>query len=665
MTRCNRPDCAGGLIDETGFCESCNRRPLPVEARVPETPAAEAPAVAAPPGGVPAAAVTLSGPSMVAGPWWGRGLVSIEQAEEPEPELMADARVPEHRRYCANCQRQVGLGRDRGQCAYCRTKFDFEPSLRPGDLVDDRYLVRGVLSFGGFGWAYLAEDTQLSLRVVLKGVINDQVAATLAKEGIRLAALENPYIVRIWGYISAGHYLVLDYAGGSTLRPVTTAEPLAPTLAAGLQLLEALDYLHGKGFLHCDVKPANIVRGRDQVRLIDFGCVRRIDDDRPISVYTHSYSPPSGDRERIQPTAGFDLYCAARTLREVCDAHLTFLADQPGVESLALLLDRATHQDPGLRFASARQFAEQLSGVIQQVIGGQAVPHRSVVFAPMTDALDGGLGEMMPLDRWTGARVDPAGAVRAAGEPFACPQAERVSAALPSVLRDPWDASAAPPSADWRAHWYQALAMLAAEETDQAARTFKAVRAAVPGELVPVLALGLCAELQGQHVAAAACYEMVSATDQTLSAAHFGRARILLAYGRRAEAVTTLDRVPAESRFDRAAQIATVRSLAAVVTTGGGRPVGPAPAELERARDLATTLTLDDISRALLEVELAGAEAACQSATVTLASAARLRLEEALRRLAAFAPTERAHTALIDVANAVRPATIWSWLFHS
>jgi serine/threonine-protein kinase PknG len=270
---------------------------------------------------------------------------------------------------------------------------------------------------------------------------------------------------------------------------------------------------------------------------------------------------------------------------------------------------------------------------------------------------------VMPLEQWAGARIAETGTILTDGKPFSCPEAERAAAALPAVLPDPWDAAEALSPAGWRTDWYDGVASLAAGKAGQAMKKFEAVRAAVPGELTPVLALGLCAELQGRdmHMAAAACYEMVSVTDQSLSAAHFGWARILLAYGQRTGAVSALSRVPTESRFDRPARIATVRSLTAVVTAGGRTEV-PAPAEVERARDLAAALALDETSRALLEAEFACAEAASQSVTATLASATRLRLEEALRRLAAFAPSERAHTALTDLANAVRPAAIWSWL---
>jgi serine/threonine-protein kinase PknG len=662
LTTCNRRlDCPGGAIDETGFCETCNRRPLPAPPPLAGAPAGLAPA------GPATAGPASSGPSVATGPWWGRALVAVEEADEPEPSLLDGALVPEHRRYCENCHRPVGRsGRDIGECSHCQRAFDFQPRLHPRDVVDGRYRVQGVLGHGGFGWAYLAEEPELRRRVVLKGVINDRVAETIRREGAHLAELDSPYIVRVLGYVAEDHYLVLEYAGGDTVRPVAATAPLEPVLAAGLQILEALDHLHGKGFLHCDVKPANIVRGHDRVRLIDFGAVRRIDDRSPVLTYTEAYCPPAGDPERDSPTAGFDLYCVAVTLRELCHEHLERHTGLPGVQALQLLLDRATDSVQRRRFVSAQQFGEQLSGVIRLVVGGQQVQHRSVVFAPTADALDGGLGEVVPLDRWIDGCVADPGMVRMDGTPFGPPGTAQVSTALPAVLADPRNAGqpeSADWRADWRAEWHEGKASLAAGDVVGAARAFGAVRAAVPGELVPLLALGLCAELQGDGAAAVAYYQIVSETDESLIAAHFGRARMLLAAGEWTAAMRVLGQVPGESRFERNAGIAAIRSQALAVTVGGEK--SRASVDLKVRRHLQQGLDLDDLSRALLEMEFAAAEAAGKAArrsvTEPLLRRSRRRQEKALRALARFAPSERAHTALIDLANAVRPVTVWSW----
>jgi serine/threonine-protein kinase PknG len=683
---CARTDCAGGTLDAAGYCRTCARKPLPRDAvTVPEASAA-----AAGPGRASATATVLPGTgSAREGPWYGIGLVTLGEADEPEPVLLEGGQVPPAARWCVRCGDPVGRrGRDRGACAQCGEPFDYTAALpRPGELIDGRYRVAGVLGRGGFGVTLLAHDTQLDRRVVLKKVINDQVAATIEQERTLLTALRHPCIVRIWGYVASGRYLVLDYAGGRTLGVVGLDEPLAPVLAMSVQVLEALDYLHGRGLLHCDVKPANIVRGPEGAQVIDYGAVRTVTDPSPVSMYSQWYSPGPRDPEHQRPTAGFDLYCLGRTLEELCRDHLDFQADQPGVRSLRLLLDRATHEEPARRFTSARQFAEQLSGVIRQVTG-TALARRSVVFASMTDALDGGLGEPAPISRWAQASITPARTLAMAAPPFTRPSPEQAARALPAVLPDPWEPAAgdrrpateaqldachaavrqgSPDTADrllteaalgagdWRAQWYRGLIWLAKQRADLADEAFGQVRAAVPGELVPLLALGLCAELRPEPAVAARYYQTVSGIDEALAPAHFGCARMLLTEGDRAAARNALRRVPPESRFERIAHIAAIRSLAAVISDGGYLAV-PDAAELAHARRLAAELNLDDLASALLAAEFAYA-----SSSADPSGAARADLEKALRRVAGLADSERSHRYLVDLANEIRPATIWSW----
>jgi serine/threonine-protein kinase PknG len=682
---CNRPDCGRGEIDEQGFCHVCDREPLPADRA---GPAARAPQ----PARGPSVGVAHVRPD----PWYGLGLVDSDQAPEAAavPPRSTDP-VPEEHRYCANpsCVQPVGRGHDgepgrtTGFCPHCGTGFDF---TQPGGrTIAGRYDLQRVLGSGAYGAAFLAHDRNLATDVVLKA-LNKSVARTALHERDVLVGLRHDSIVRILGYERQGPHLVLEYVPGVPLS-ARDGDRLETLLAHGVRVLQALDYLHARGLLHCDVKPLNIIRFReespagalDRVRLIDFGAVRSQKDTGRIVAYTPAYAPPEDDPDHLRPAPGFDLYGLGMTLREVCRSRWTDRS-APGVDSLHLLLDRATDVGrPWRRFVSARQFAEQLSGVIRQVVAGppahRQVARPSALFGSMPEPLHGGLGAARPLAHWVGAEPDEYGTLtlRAA---FSSPEPGDIAAALPVPLSDPDDpgmadsagtalaecrlalrrkdsalaertlSAAGLPDWHWLHAWYSGLIALARADAPRAAAEFIQVRTALPGELIPQLALGLCAELRGDHAAARSYYGAVFDTTPALGAAGFGLARVHLLAGERAKAVATAERLAQEFRYEREARVAAVRLRAMVL---GGPSSHPAPTEddLERAGAALAGLSVDRTAAAGLRAEIRYAG--------FLRDHDRVKLSDAIRELAPHAPTEREYVALVDLANRLRPPLRW------
>lgn len=687
---CNRPGCGRGAVDEQGFCDVCDRRPLPQEEGA-ATPAAQPPAR-----GGARVGVAHVRPD----PWYGLALVDSDQA--PDIPLTSSDPVAEAHRFCPDpsCRQPVGRGRDgepgrtAGFCPHCGTRFDF---ARPDGLtIAGRYDVARVVGSGAYGAAYLAHDRNLATQVVLKA-LHKSVAKTARHERDVLVGLRHDSIVRILGYEPEGPHLVLEYVPGEPLS-ARDGDRLETLLAHGVRVLQALDYLHARGLLHCDVKPLNIIRFReespagalDRVRLIDFGAVRsHTKDTGPVVACTRAYAPPETDPEHLHPTPGFDLYGLGMTLREVCRTRWTDRS-APGVDSLHLLLDRATDPArPWWRFVSARQFAEQLSGVIRQVVAApptrRQVARPSALFGSVPEPLHGGLGAARPLAhwvqaRWTEAQPDTQGLLEMPA-PFSSPRAGDVAAALPAPLSDPDDpevtgsaggalaegrlalrrkdpASAAAqlsaaglPDWHWLSDWYCGLIALADGCPKRAAVVFGRVRRALPGELIPPLALGLCAELRGDRTVARSHYGTVFGTTPALGAAGFGLARVLLLAGERAKAVEVAEQLAEEFRYEREARVAAVR-LRVMVLPGPGRPA-PTEDDVALARAALPGLDVDEAAAAALRAEIQYAE--------FLRTRDRLKLSDAVRALAPHAPTEREYVALVDLANRLRPALRWGW----
>ncbi|QNP72677.1 protein kinase [Streptomyces roseirectus] len=364
----------------------------------------------------------------------GAGLVSVPQVPRPDPRAMVldDPEVPERKRFCSrsDCGAPVGRargerpGRTEGFCTKCGHPYSFVPKLKAGDVVHGQYEVAGCLAHGGLGWIYLAVDRAVADRwVVLKGLLDtgdqDAMAAAISERRF-LAEIEHANIVRIYNFVehldqrtgSLDGYIVMEYVGGKSLKEIANARrtpdgrrdplPVEQACAYGIEALEALGHLHSRNLLYCDFKVDNAIQSEDQLKLIDMGAVRRMDDDESAIYGTVGYQAP--EVSEVGPSVASDLYTVGRTLAVLTfdfQGYTTVFADSlpdpdhievfRAYESFYRLLVRATDPDPARRFASAQEMAEQLTGVLREVVSlqtGRARPALSTQFGPEVRVTD-------------------------------------------------------------------------------------------------------------------------------------------------------------------------------------------------------------------------------------------------------------------------------------
>ena len=171
------------------------------------------------------------------------------------------------------------------------------------------YRILDKLGEGAMGEVWRAVDTALDREVAIKLVpeafaSDPERLARFEREAKLLATLNHPHLVRVSDYFSwdGCEYLVMDFVEGESLAAVIRregAQSESRALAWSRQLLDALSYCHGRGVLHRDIKPQNIIITREgNAILVDFGLVKLWDphDPRTRTVMrgmgTPEYAPP-------------------------------------------------------------------------------------------------------------------------------------------------------------------------------------------------------------------------------------------------------------------------------------------------------------------------------------------------------------------------------------
>lgn len=157
------------------------------------------------------------------------------------------------------------------------------------ELVRDEYEVLSLLGYGGMAGVFLAVERRLRRRVALKVMspelmLGHKMVERFHQEAVTQANLEHPSIAAVYSVREQGglHFFAMQYVGGRTLQAamrveVTAGRLLDPVVITTLlhQVGSALEYAHGMGVIHRDVKPGNVLLAGDGRAIVtDFGIAK-------------------------------------------------------------------------------------------------------------------------------------------------------------------------------------------------------------------------------------------------------------------------------------------------------------------------------------------------------------------------------------------------------
>ncbi len=266
--------------------------------------------------------------------------------------------------------------------------------IEPETVIDSRYRVLSRIGSGGMADVYLAEDLllgrQLAVKVLHQHFAEDQeFVERFRREASSAAALSHPNIVGIFdrGEWNGTYYIAMEYVPGQQLKTLVREHgPLEPVTAIdiAIQILQAARFAHGRGVIHRDLKPHNVILDEEgRARVTDFGIARAGASDMTMTgsiMGTAQYlSPEQAQGHAV--SARSDLYAIGVILYELLTGAVPFdgetavaiafkqVSAQPQPPSavnpaVPALLDeivlRALAKDPVERYGDAAEFINAL-----------------------------------------------------------------------------------------------------------------------------------------------------------------------------------------------------------------------------------------------------------------------------------------------------------------
>jgi serine/threonine protein kinase len=250
------------------------------------------------------------------------------------------------------------------------------------------YQVIRKVGDGGMSSVYLAIQLSVGREVALK-VLSPELrtdpafAERFYREANIVGALSNPHVISIYDVGKHGnhYYMAMDYLPGFSCKQLIRQQQVNVIKALQIvrEIAKALEYIHAQGYLHCDIKPDNVLfRANGAAVLTDFGIAREIREEKNISSVAgtpHYMSPEQAQGHKLDKSS--DIYSLGVLLYEMLSGRLPFLGKDPiaiaikhvsapipdlpdEIGILTPLIRKMLAKKPGQRFLNANELIQAI-----------------------------------------------------------------------------------------------------------------------------------------------------------------------------------------------------------------------------------------------------------------------------------------------------------------